>query len=120
MINDYLEIENAEGMPNLADGTVAMEFLLSAKNGIKNYAVALTEATTPIVRQTLTIQLRDALSLHDEISSLMMQKGWLYPHDLDEQAKLDMKSSQMALMIAGFELFPGNTDRLGTFATPYK
>ena len=30
MINDYLEVKNAEGMPNLADGTFALSFLLFA------------------------------------------------------------------------------------------
>lgn len=120
MINDYLEIENAEGMPNLADGTIAMEFLLSAKTGVKTYAIALTEATSSEVRTTLTSQLRDALSLYSEISDLMIRKGWLHPYNLEEQFQLDLKSSQMALTIAGLELFPGPTDRLGTFATPYK
>lgn len=120
MINDYLEIENSEGMPNLADGTFALNFLLSVKNGIITYSSALTETTHPEVRAALTNQLRDAISLHTEISTLMITKGWLHPYNVSEQFKLDMKSSQMAVMIAGLELFPGDTSRLGTFATPYK
>lgn len=32
MIHDYLEIENAEGMPEMADSAVALEFLMSIKN----------------------------------------------------------------------------------------
>ena len=120
MINDYLEIENAEGMPNLADGTFALNFLLAVKNGIITYASALTEATHPEVRTAFTNQLRDALALHTEISNLMITKGWLHPYHVREQFELDMKSSQMALMVAGLELFPGDTSRAGSFATPYK
>lgn len=120
MINDYLEIKNAEGMPHLADGTFALDFLLAAKNGVITYATALTEATNPAVRATLTNQLRDALALHRQISKLMMDKGWLHPYDIGKQFQVDLNSSQMALTIAGLELFPGDTSRLGTFATPYK
>jgi len=52
MINDYLEIRNAEGMPNLADSTIVLDFLLSAKNGVRNCAFALSETATPEVRMT--------------------------------------------------------------------
>lgn len=31
MMQDYLDPRNAEGMPNLADSTFAMDFLLSVK-----------------------------------------------------------------------------------------
>lgn len=118
MIKDFLDVENAEGMPHLADGTIALDFLLSAKNGVINYAMALTEVTHPQVREILINQLRSALLLHREITDLMMKKGWLHPYNLSEQIQLDTTSSDMALMIAGLELFPGPTDRLGTFATP--
>jgi similar to spore coat protein len=47
MINDYLEIRNAEGMPKLVDATMSTAFLLNAKNGVRNCAIALTEAATP-------------------------------------------------------------------------
>jgi similar to spore coat protein len=120
MINDYLEVENAEGMPNLADGTVALDFLLAVKTGIKNYALALSEATSPAIRTALLNQLQSAIAMHGEISELMMSKGWLHPYDTSHQLQVDLKSAEVALRIAGWELFPGNTDRLGTFATPYK
>jgi similar to spore coat protein len=53
MINDYLDVENAEGMPNLADSTVALDFLLTTKIGVQNLAMALTEVTSPEVRTVL-------------------------------------------------------------------
>lgn len=119
MINDYLEVENAKGMPALADATFALDFLLSAKTGIKNYVIALAEASRPEVRTILLDQLRSAVALHGEITGLMLAQGWLLPHDLNNQAQLDIISAQMAQQIGGLDLFPGNTNRLGNFATPF-
>lgn len=120
MIKDYLDVENAEGMPALADATFALDFLLSAKIGVQNYVMALAEATRPEVRKALINQLKSAVALQGEITELMLAQGWLHPHDLSKQAELDIKSVQMAQQIAGLDLFPGNTGRLGNFATPFK
>jgi similar to spore coat protein len=120
MINDYLEVRNAEGMPNLADATIAMDFLLAAKTAVRNCGFALSEAATPEVRTTLRNQLETAINLHEDIYKLMINKGWFHPYNLNEQFKMDLESSQTAVQIASMELFPGNTSRLGTFATPGK
>ena len=120
MINDYLDVENAEGMPALADATFALDFLLSSKTGVQNYVLALAEATRPEVRTALLNQLKSAVALHGEITELMLAQGWLHPHDVSKQVELDLKSAQMAQQIGSFDLFPGNTSRLGTFATPFK
>ncbi|ERI90093.1 coat F domain protein [Clostridiales bacterium oral taxon 876 str. F0540] len=120
MINDYLEIRNAEGMPKLVDTTIATAFLLNAKNGVRNCAIALTEAPTPEVRAVLTTQLNQAIELHEELSNLMIRKGWFHPVNLEKQFQMDLESSATASQIAGMDLFPGDTSRLGTFATPYK
>ncbi|OAA95140.1 spore coat protein [Clostridium coskatii] len=120
MNNDYLEIRNAEGMPKIVDSTAALDFLLSAKTGIRNCAIALTETATPEVRTVLHNQLKNAINMHDEISNLMVNKGWFHPCDLDKQFQTDIESSNTAVQISKMELFPGNTSRLGTFATPEK
>lgn len=116
MIHDYLEIENAEGMPEMADSAVALEFLMSIKTGIRNAAAAITESRTPAVRAAFRKQLAEGLSLHEEVSNFMMQKGWLHPYSIDDQYRLDMKSADMALMIGKLNLFPGNTSRMGMMA----
>lgn len=120
MINDYLEIRNAEGMPKLVDSNMALTFLLNAKNGVRNCAIALTEASTPEVRSILRGQLDTAINMHEEISTLMINKGWFHPIDLDKQFQMDMESSQTVVQIASLDLFPGDTSRLGMFATPEK
>lgn len=120
MINDYLEIRNAEGMPKLVDATMSLGFLLNAKSGVRNCAIALTEAATPEVRIFLQNQLYSAINMHEEISNLMIKKGWLHPINLDKQFQMDLESSQIATQIAGLDLFLGDTSRIGTFATPEK
>jgi similar to spore coat protein len=118
MIKDYLEVRNAEGMAKLADSTIALDFLIAAKTGVRNCAIALSEAATPEVRMVLHQQLEEALNLHDQISELMTSKAWFYPYNLNKQFQIDMESSTTAVQIAQMDLFPGNTSRLGTFATP--
>jgi spore coat protein CotF len=120
MINDYLEVRNSEGMPKLVDTTMSMALLLNTKNGVRSYAIALTETATPEVRTALTTQLNKALDLHAEISNLMIRKGWFHPVNLEKQFQMDMESSETASQIAKYDLFPGDTSRLGTFATPEK
>ncbi|MDQ0229281.1 spore coat protein [Metabacillus malikii] len=120
MNEDYLDPKYAEGMPKMADSAFALDFLLSVKTGIRYYAVALTETASSELRQALYRQMEKAIDLHQEISELMIEKGWLYPNDLEKQIELDIKSADMALTIASMELFPTDTDRQGTFATPNK
>lgn len=120
MNEDYLDPKYSEGMPKMADSAFAMDFLLSVKSGIRNYSIALTETTTPELRKALYQQMEDAIDLHGEISELMINKGWLYPKDVEKQIELDLKSAEMAVSIAEMELFPRDTDRRGTFATPNK
>jgi spore coat protein CotF len=118
MNNDYLEIDNADGMPGLADATLAMEFLMSVKTGIRSCAISLTEIADPEARRAITGFLNDGIDLHEQLIDLFLAKGWLYPFEPDTQFRLDDISAKTALQIASLDLFPGNTSRLGTFATP--
>ena len=120
MNEDYLDPKYAEGMPKMADAAFALDFLLTIKTGIRYYAVALTETTSPGLRTALYKQMEQAIDLHGDVSELMIEKGWLYPNDVGKQIELDIKSADMAISIAEMELFPLDTDRRGTFATPYK
>lgn len=116
MINDYLEIRNAEGMPKLMDTMMSTAFLLNSKNGVRNCAIALTEAASPEVRAVLHNELNNAIKMHEEIYTLMIEKGWFHPVNLEKQFQMDLESSTTASQIAGMDLFPGDTSRRGTFA----
>lgn len=120
MLKDYLDPRNAEGMPKLVDASMSMAFLLNVKNGVRSCAIALTEAASPDVKAILRTQLDQGLNLHEELTNMMIRKGWLHPINLDKQFQMDLESSNTLSQIASLNLFPGDTSRIGTFATPDK
>ncbi|OXS58191.1 spore coat protein [Rossellomorea vietnamensis] len=115
MNQDYLDPINSLNMPELADMTFALDFLVRAKEGVRNTAVALTETTTPELRAALRKQLFQGIAMHQEITELMVQKKWFHPHDLSEQYQLDQLSANNTNMIANMNLFPVDTNRKGMF-----
>ena len=115
MNQDYLDPINALHVPELADTTFAMDFLLRAKEGVRNIAVALTEAASPDVRALLRNQLMQGIAMHQEITELMINKKWFHPYELSEQYKLDQLSANNTLMIGKMNLFPVETNRKGMF-----
>ncbi len=72
MNNDYLDPINALNMPEKTDMTFAMDFLIRAKEGVRNTAIALTETITPEARAVLRTQLHQGIALHQEIAELML------------------------------------------------
>lgn len=115
MNQDYLDPINALNMPELADMTFATDFLIRAKEGVRNAAIAITETASPEVRALLRDQMREALALHQEITELMIRKKWFHPYELQEQYKLDQLSAKNTTMIADMELFQEDTSRKGMF-----
>ena len=119
-MNDYLDPINSVGMPEKIDSVIALDLLLTVKESIRNYAVALTETASPGVRTTIRNQMEAAIVYQTEVAKLMMKKKWFHPYDLSEQQALDLIAAQNAIDIAGLDLFPGNTNRKGLFPTPPK
>lgn len=119
-MNDYLDPIHAVGMPEKIDSAIALDLLITVKELIRNYAVAITETASPEVRTTLTNQMEAAMDYQTEIIDLMMDKKWFHPYDVREQQVLDLKSAQNAIDIASLDLFPENSNRKGLFPTPPK
>ncbi|WGD67437.2 spore coat protein [Bacillus velezensis] len=115
MNHDHLDPINSLHVPELADMTFAMDFLIRAKEGVRNTAVALTETASPDVRALLRKQLMQGIAMHQEITDLMVSKKWFHPHDLSEQYKLNQLSAKNTLMVGNMNLFPVETNRKGMF-----
>jgi spore coat protein CotF len=115
MNNDYLDPINALNMPEMADMTFAMDFLIRVKDGVRNTATAITETASPDVRVILRSQLHQGLALHQEISELMISKKWFHPYELQEQYQLDQLGALNASQIGQMKLFPDDTSRKGMF-----
>lgn len=115
MNNDYQDPINSLNMPELADMTFAMDFLVRAKEGVRNTAIALTETISPDARALLRKQLREGITLHQEITDLMVRKKWFHPYELEEQYQLDQLSAKNTVMISHMHLFPEDSSRKGMF-----
>ena len=90
-------IEALIGMDVLSDQVVAMDLLIAAKSGVRNYAMAVTESGTPEIKEMLTRHLTEALDMHEKISLYMEEKGWYHAWDTDEQINLDLNNINTAL-----------------------
>ncbi|AYK59890.1 spore coat protein [Bacillus subtilis] len=115
MNNDHLDPINSLNVPELADTTFAMDFLIRAKEGVRSTAVALTETASPDVRALLRKQLMQGIAMHQEITELMISKKWFHPYELSEQYKLDQLSAKNTIMVGNMNLFPDETNRKGMF-----
>ena len=90
-------LERLTGMHTLTDQVVAMDLLIAAKSGVRNYAMAVTEAVSPDIKETLTRHLEDSIDFHEQISTYMMQRGWYHPWNVQEQIQLDLQNINTAL-----------------------
>ena len=93
-------IQNLMGMGGMTDQVIATDFLISAKAGIRNYAVAITETGTPELKTSLREQLNTAIATHEKITNYMIARGFYHPHDLTEQLQVDLTITDTALKLA--------------------
>lgn len=93
-------IEALTGMDKMSDQVIAIDFLISAKSAVRNYSIAITETTSPKVREVLKRHLNDAIKTHEIISNYMMKNRFYHAYNLQEQFKVDMKATDTALSLA--------------------
>ena len=71
MNHDHLDPINALNMPEIADMTFAMDFLVRAKESVRNIATVLTETASPelrvLLRKTLMAALPAATVYHENL-----------------------------------------------------
>ncbi|MCX7923997.1 MAG: spore coat protein [Clostridia bacterium] len=92
-------LQNLAGMSDMTEQVIATDFLISAKTGVRNYAVAISETATPEVREVLRRHLDIAIGMHEKIARYMMNKGYYHVKDPQEQIKVDMKAADTVLKI---------------------
>jgi Spore coat protein len=91
-------IDRREDIPTrpmaMNDHAVAADLLISAKNGVKTYAEAITEAATPTVRTLLKRQLDEAIAFQDQVSAYMTKRGWYNAYNVNQQILIDLNQTQ--------------------------
>jgi similar to spore coat protein len=93
-------MQNITGMGGITDQVVATDFLITAKTGVRNIAITLTECTTPEVREALKQYLNDAVATHEQIYTYMLDKGYYHPNDISAQLNVDLTATQTALNLS--------------------
>lgn len=79
------------------EGFYAGDLLALSKTLVRNYAIAITETATPVLRQTLTNHLLEAIKIHERVFNYMYQRE-LYPaYDLGQLIENDLNNAQKAL-----------------------
>ena len=64
-------LQNLAGLGDMTEQVIASDFLISIKSTIQNYAIAISETTTPEVREVLGRHLNAAIDTHEKILSFM-------------------------------------------------
>ncbi|AZH31817.1 spore coat protein [Paenibacillus sp. P2(2022)] len=90
-------LEHLTGLNILTDQVIAADFLNTAKSGVRNYAMAVTEAGTPEIKAMLIKQLDEAIDMHEQISTYMIERGWYHPWNVNEQLSMDLQNINTAL-----------------------
>ncbi|AIQ30398.1 MULTISPECIES: spore coat protein [Paenibacillus] len=92
-------LEHMTGLHTLTDDVIAMDFLMNAKSGVRNYAMAVTECATPEIKQILMKQLDEAIDSYEKISIYMIERNLYHPYHIPEQIQLDLNNIQTAMNI---------------------
>ncbi|MFS8212369.1 spore coat protein [Paenibacillus sp. S29] len=95
-------VQNMTGMGGMTDQVIASDLLISAKSGIKSYAIALTESTNSEVRNVLCDQLSKAVNLHEQIFNYMKNNGYYNAYDPEQQIQMDIQNADKALSMSKF------------------
>lgn len=90
-------LQSMAGMADMTEQVIATDFLLNAKTAVRNYSIAISEATTPEVRETLRRHLDAAITTHERILKYMMNNNYYHVHNPQEQMIVDRKTSNTAL-----------------------
>ncbi|MFC5466047.1 spore coat protein [Lederbergia graminis] len=81
------------------DLAIATDLLLSAKSGVRNLAIAITETATPSVKKLLRRELDNAIDTHDKIAQYMIKNEMYHAYDLDEQLEHDLEKADNAIKL---------------------
>ncbi|MBE4910005.1 spore coat protein [Bacillus luteolus] len=75
------------------------DLLAFAKTAVRNYAIAITETATPILRDVLTKQLQVAIKLHASVYNYMYERDYYPSYDLSKLLANDIKLANKAISL---------------------
>ena len=90
-------LQSLAGMGDMTEQVIATDFLIASKSCVRNYAIALSETTTPYTRDVLRRHLEASINTHETILRYMMRRGYYHVNNPREQIKIDMRIADTAL-----------------------
>lgn len=90
-------IQDVAGVDLMTEKDIVTEILLTTKNALNRYSTAISETTTPQVRETLKKHLNQIIDTHGSIMDYALEKGYYHPFSPPEQFKDDLKEAYLAL-----------------------
>jgi similar to spore coat protein len=88
------------GGGQMNEDIIAAEMLLAAKTGVSTTALALTEASTPEVRDMLRRQLNECIDHHEKVYNYMESKGLYNAKDFSKQVQVDQQAAQQVMQMS--------------------
>lgn len=92
-------LQNLAGMGDMTEQVIATDFSISAKAGVRNYAMAISETATPEVREVLRRHLDVAIDTHEKIFNYITKKGYYHANNPQEQLIVDTEAADTVLGI---------------------
>ncbi|WP_027410283.1 spore coat protein [Anoxybacteroides tepidamans] len=75
----------------------AGDLLGFAKTAVRNYAAAITETATPILRKTFVNHLLKAIETHKKVFQYMNERGYYPAYDLNQLLHNDVRNANKAI-----------------------
>ncbi len=101
LIEFFPNAPRGEKSPSLAaevmTGFYAGDLLGFAKTSVRNYAIAITETATPMVREVLQNQLNNAIELHAKTFHFMYERSDYPAYNLERLLQTDLENAYYAL-----------------------
>ncbi|GIN12908.1 spore coat protein F [Shouchella clausii] len=90
--------ENAAA-PHPDSGFWAGDLLGAAKTAVRNYAIAITETATPVLRNVLSKQLQGAIQWHASVYSYMNERSYYPSYNLGQLLENDITNAHRAIQM---------------------
>jgi spore coat protein F len=90
-------MRNNQQVRDMETGFFAGNLLGMAKTMVRNYAIAITETSTPHLREVLTRQMLIAIQLHAQVFYFMLERNYYPSYDLNQLLVMDVQNAQFAL-----------------------
>lgn len=79
------------------DHVIATDMLFESKASVKDFAIAITETTSPEIRTFFREELLNSIQAHEKIYGFLQDRGIYDAYNVPEQLQKDIKYANQAL-----------------------